>query len=211
MDIINSDYRCNQYRYSNADFLFQEKKRDFEDKVKNAHPRLKNFYRNVKKKEFSKNFDFKKTIYNNSCVYCGLSALLIPKSTFEIDHVLPKAIKEDNGLYNIVCACKYCNRKKSHFHCKISSNQELLHPDNNHLQEIFYRDSNYYIKINDLYKANDDITQFYQQLGLGEENKRLEYLILEIRDFCESYPKDSSLLNLRLFVNELREKWSYQA
>lgn len=211
MVTTNSDYRCNNYRYSAPEFFYLEKKQDFERQVKTAHPRLSNFYRNVKDKNFRKNFDFKKTIYNNSCVYCGLSALLIPQSTFEIDHVLPKAVKVDNGLYNIVCACKYCNRRKSHFYCRTSSNQELLHPDNNRLQEIFYRDSNYYIKVNDLYITNNDIMQFYTQLALGEENKRLEYLILEIRDFCEKYPHDSSLHKLRIFLNLLKEKWNYQA
>ena len=211
MCTITNDYRCNKYRYSYTEYLFREKKQDFKKKVSDVHPKITNFYKNVKKIEFSKNFDFKKSIYNNSCVYCGLSAILIPKSTFEIDHVLPKSVKEDNGIYNIVCACKYCNRKKSDFYCESYDNQELLHPDNNHLQEVFYRDQEYYIRVNDLYKNNSDIVGFYKQLGLMDENKRIEYLILEIRDFCEKYCNDSSLNKLKFSLDRLREKWIQQS
>lgn len=201
------DYRCNEYTYKKLNLQFLRKKKNFEKQIGTLHPKIKNFYINVKRKEFSDKF---RAIYNDSCAYCGLSIYLVPKSDFEIDHVLPKSIANDNGLYNLVCACKFCNRKKSHFLCKKKDNQELLHPDKDHLQEIFYRDSDYYIRIVDTYRMNEDVKKFYEKLELNYENKRLEYLILEIKDFCEVHSDDEVLLKLRVLLDLLREKWNCQ-
>ena len=62
-----------------------------------------------------------------------------------------------------------------------------------------------------MYKNNSDIVGFYKQLGLMDENKRIEYLILEIRDFCEKYCNDSSLNKLKFSLDRLREKWNQQS
>ncbi len=39
------------------------------------------------------------------CVYCGSSAM-------EVDHVIPVMDKGPTITSNLVCVCRYCNRKK---------------------------------------------------------------------------------------------------
>jgi hypothetical protein len=58
----------------------------------------------------------------NQCTYCGFTRQL------EVHHVIPQAINGSNSEFNLVCACKICNRSISNS-IKLPRNWWSLHPD----------------------------------------------------------------------------------
>ena len=54
--------------------------------------------------------------------------------------------------------------------CRYSLNQQTL----------FRRDSDYYIRVCDTYKSDAFVQQFYENLHLGYETRRLDYLGLQL-------------------------------
>lgn len=55
-----------------------------------------------------------------------------------------------------------------------------LNPDGEKIKNVFIRDEQYYIRINDKFKHNTTIEEFYRKLHLGSELHRLDYLIMNI-------------------------------
>lgn len=124
-------------------------------------------------------------IYNKKCSYCGAKLGLLPIECFEIDHFINEASFSDdtNGraeagkIENLVLSCTSCNRKKKNLEIDLSC-RELLNVDNGNIATVFVRSEEYYININEKFKDNIFINRFYNELHLGYETRRLDYLAL---------------------------------
>lgn len=96
--------------------------------------------------------DYLKKDFNNRCAYCDLYDLWIEPLPYQIDHFIPmkeiKAAKRfelETTYSNLMYACPVCNRLKSDMFsgsidpCKIE-NQLFYNPDNDNMNDHFYRD-----------------------------------------------------------------------
>ncbi|QGT57834.1 hypothetical protein GL331_04460 [Bacillus velezensis] len=191
IETIN-DYRNTSYKQ--FDFTLNDKKIKFIEEFILEHPKAWNIYNyiNQKGRQFNEIF---RSIYNDKCVYCGISTQVINSSNFEVDHFIPKSVldlglgydkKEIHGIDNLVNSCQMCNRGKVNFLCDFE-NIEILHPDNNRLPEVFNRKVDFSIEINKEYENNNIIQDFYNKLKLNNQLKRLDYLLMEMKDFCDKY------------------------
>lgn len=186
------DYRNTSY--NSFDFSIGNKKSEFITKFRVTHPKAWNIYRYVSSKGNPFNLTFR-MIYHEKCVYCGISTQVINSSNFEVDHVIPKSVlesdteyekKDIHGIKNLVNSCQMCNRGKLDFLCDIN-NLDILHPDNNKLPIIFNRKTDFSIEINPDYETNPDIKMLYDKLKLNNQLRRLDYLLMEMKDFCDEY------------------------
>lgn len=186
------DYRNTSYIQHN--FTIGNKKLEFINEFRLNHPKAWNIYRYVSRKRTPFNLLFRK-IYHEKCVYCGISTQVINSTNFEVDHFVPKSVlesdteyekKDIHGITNLVNSCQMCNRGKLDFLCDVDS-LDVLHPDNNKLPIIFYRKSDFTIKINNEYENNPDVKNFYNKLNLNNQLRRLDYLLMEMKDFCDRY------------------------
>lgn len=62
---------------------------------------------------------------NGECVYCGAKAT-------EVDHIIPRANRGTNSVYNLVASCRACNKKKSNLSLKDFG--KLMNKDYSHLE-----------------------------------------------------------------------------
>lgn len=177
------DYRNTSYCKELIDVL--SKKKCLECTIRSEHSRQIDMHKII-----SSNSERYKgmflAIYNHKCSYCGVSTDITPAQFFEIDHFIfrkaecfnnSKAAAGDIG--NLVPACKLCNGKKRDF--SFSEDEiNLFHPDNDNLKTLFERDELYYIKISSEYCNNNTVKKFYNQLMLGSEMRRIDYLLLNL-------------------------------
>lgn len=215
------DYRNTSY--CKDKHCFKTRKAIFYNKFKNDHPRVTNDYSYLNDGSKKENREFK-DIYFLKCAYCGVTNQVIGISRYELDHFLPQAttkkdtiIKLDvlkeidknkiNSIENIVCSCQFCNRQKRAFLCEESENNLiLLHPDNNLLPQVFYREEDYSIKVKSEYQHNKDIEQFYYALKLDNEIRRIDYLLMEMKDFCKIYEDDGLVLKIKEIISKIEQK-----
>lgn len=163
------------------------------NKIRAEHPKAENFYNLLGQSEYRTNF---MGVYHCKCAYCGVSIELIPASSFEIDHIIPKSsqyfqknIEENaNCLENLALACRTCNRNKSDFELN-TKNTPCLHPDKNEISSIFVRDEKYYIRISENYRKDELVKDFYKQVGLGSQVHRLDYILMNLFDLRNEYPE----------------------
>lgn len=198
-----NDYRNTQY--CNTLENIKENKKELEKQILNKHPRVTNFYKQIKP---NNNSSYKRKfieIYNNKCSYCGVLSDIVSIENFEIDHFICKADTEDeinkNELSNLVLACKYCNRKKSNLIIE-DKYKEQLHPDNKDITKFFYRDNLYNIKIEDTYKNNEFIKTFYDKLNFIHFSRKLDYLLLNLIKFKEQIEDDKNMTKIKNSLNE---------
>ncbi|MBR3834309.1 MAG: HNH endonuclease [Lachnospiraceae bacterium] len=176
------DYRRTKYCPVLIDV--KEKKKKVEALVKDEHPYAQDMHTYISDNSEKFKLDFLK-VYNGKCAYCGVSVDLIKKNEFEIDHFLyekaPKfKSKKDAGyIENLILACHDCNHNKSSFWIEENYFDEL-YPDGEGIKNTFIRDDNYNICINDEYKEDQYIKDFYDKIRLGSELHRLDYLLLNI-------------------------------
>lgn len=205
------DYRNTSYK--TYDFTLNDKKEVFMSKFREVHERAWNVYSNIKSRQCSFNRTFK-AIYHDKCVYCGINTHVIELSRFEIDHFIPQTIlkknlgydkKDINGIYNLVNSCSMCNRKKSGF-ITDDVNFRLLHPDNEHLKRIFSRLEDFSIVIKEDYTKNVEVAKFYESLSLDNQIRRLDFLIMEMKDFCEQYPNESIVPQINALILKIESK-----
>lgn len=208
---INLDYRNTSYKL--FDFTIEEKKALFSEEFKAMHPKAWHVHNHINNKKHPLNNRFR-SMYHDKCVYCGISTQVIDSSSFEVDHVLPKAVlklelnykaEDIHGLGNLVNSCKMCNRAKSSFICD-EENIENLHPDNNNLHLIYRRDSSFAIEINKEYEDNKIVKEFYDALKLDNQLRRLDYLLMEMKDFCEEYEEDPLTEKIHKLIREVESK-----
>lgn len=186
---IKTDYRLTSLNK----FEFISEKDKFLKEFKNEFPNAWDVYSYVNKRGHIHNVNFRK-LYYNRCAYCGISTQIISSSEFEVDHFIPKSrLKSDdsfsrefiNGIYNLVNSCRLCNRGKEDFFDE--QHLEILNPDKNNLPSVFHREDDYTIIIADKYKNNKSISTFYNKLKLNNQLRRLDFLLMEMKDFCESH------------------------
>lgn len=173
-----NDYRNTTYcpKFENID----EKKADLKRKIiEEDRRRSRNFYELIKNNVNYKKEYFK--IYNYKCAYCGTSISILGTGLFELDHFKNRANHTENvnDISNIILACKFCNRQKSSFN--VDNISELINPDNNEIAKIFYRDEDYYIKIKEPFSENKEIKEFYDELKLNYQFRRLDFLLLNLK------------------------------
>ncbi len=179
---MDDDYR--NTRYCPALKAVKAGKRNVEECIKKDYPRAVDMhaYISVNNRPYKKAF---MAAYNYKCAYCGISTDLIRKDAFEIDHYLYEkskrfASKKAAGyMDNLVLACHDCNHKKSS--CEISEeNHDRLYPDGEEIKDTFYRDDLYYIRISEGASDNQQVVDFYNQLQMGSEIHRLDYLLMSL-------------------------------
>ena len=181
---MSKDYRNTKY----CDTLsgLADKKQRVADAVVREHPRAKDMHTYISSNDSKHKTEFMKA-YNWKCSYCGVSIELIPRHMFEIDHFIYQKAPCFGGskatagyIENLVLSCHDCNHSKSSL--EIPKNMhEYLHPDSPKITETFIRDENYYIKISDGMKDNSTVVKFYEQLNLGNDLHRIDYLLMNMK------------------------------
>lgn len=175
----NNDYRYTKYEHKNTNII--DDKKEFIAKIKLEHSKTVNHYSLISPNDGPYKKLYLK-IYDNKCVYCGNSMTNLSIYLFEIDHYINKASfsqseeKLANHINNLYPACKICNSKKSGI-TFVNEYVELFNPDNN-IQNLFYRDEQYNIKIQEKYINDAFIKKFYERLKLDHTARRLDYLLL---------------------------------
>lgn len=173
-----NDYRNTTYCESFE--LIEVKKSQLLSEIRKEHPRAIDLY-DIVKEEKHKNKYY--NIYNYKCSYCGASLLNMPRNYMEVDHFINKSsffkASEAGKMENLVLSCFACNRLKSSF-LLIGKYKELLFPDKEKIMNVFFRDNNYGIKIKKNYEKDLKINEFYNQLLLSSEFRKLDFLLLNL-------------------------------
>ena len=198
----------NDYRTSSGQLAYQnieQKKAELTKNIHQKHSKQKIDYNLIKNRKSHFYEDFC-TIYNWSCGYYGARSGIIDSQLFEIDHYIclsafPESTEgraKAGEVNNLVLACHDCNRGKSNF--KLEGKYGiLLNPDNNAIAKVFYRSDDYYIKVADEYKSDQIICQFYAHLNLGSELKRLDYLLLNVKELADQQSKVDCVASNKLY------------
>lgn len=179
------DYRNTRYCPILGDI--KSKKQKLADAVKVEHPKAVDMHTYISKNDDKYKMQFIQ-VYNYKCAYCGVSIDLVPKALFEVDHFLYRkskrfeSKKQAGYIDNLVLACHDCNHRKSSFDIA-DIDYDSLHPDGEKIKNIFYRDEMFYIKMSEEVEDNDNIKMFYDQLQLGGEVHRLDYLLMNLIGF----------------------------
>ncbi len=181
----DKDYRNTQYCpvFNNID----EKKKELEEKIKSECPRTKIIYNKVRERK-GKYHDKFAEIYHRKCAYCGALWELLPVESFEVDHFInensyPKTTAgraEAGRMENLVWSCISCNRGKKEITIE-TPYEDILNVDNGSITNVFYRDRDFSIKICDTYQEDEFIQNFYKNLHLEYETRRLDYFALRLR------------------------------
>lgn len=177
------DYRNTKYDICLGDL--KAKKAGIMAQIIYDHPRAKDMHTYISNNNLPYKTGFIKA-YNGKCAYCGASIDIIPTSSFEIDHFVHEKSERFGGskaaaghIENLVLACHNCNASKKAVEIPDSAH-EYLHPDNEATSETYIRDDQYYIQIADNRKNDESVATFYQQLKLGSEIHRLDYLLMNM-------------------------------
>lgn len=168
------------------------KKSNLEAKIRADHPHAKIMYNFVRKKRDVYFEPFSK-IYNCKCAYCGVLIGIADIRLFEIDHFIcedsfPNSTQgrsEAGKVSNLMLACYSCNRGKTDLIID-EDHLKTLNPDDGSIAQVFDRSEDYYIRIRPDYAEDPLIVDFYQKLLLGSEFRRLDYLLLEIKNFIST-------------------------
>ncbi|WP_019771059.1 HNH endonuclease [Streptococcus sobrinus] len=197
------DYRQCEYE----DFNYQDildKKHELEvDIDNNAYSNQGIHYSKISNKAGKYYQPFEK-IYHKKCAYCGINTAIQSSSSFEIDHFInePQKTLPDgknvNHVNNLVFACRNCNQSKKNFRVNDVINE--LNPDVT-IQEVFVRKKNYTIKINNKFKENQVIKDFYNKLKFSSSFRQLDYLLLNL-----FYMKDAATAETNKQLLELYTK-----
>lgn len=203
---MKSDYRNTKYCASLE--KVDEKKKVLDKKIREEHPQAKIIYNQVKEKDG----EYKKTfmeIYNWKCGYCGNSLLNISADLLEIDHYICESSfdsKEEAGkIENLVLACYDCNRPKRDLVIE-DLYRDVLNPDGETIMRVFERDELFYIKIAKEFEDDPFIKKFYNQLKLGYQTRRLDFLLMSLRGVCANLEGTSKADKLNEILIKLQEK-----
>lgn len=175
----------------------KENKQALETIVKKDHPRAVDMHAYISQNDEKYKLSFMK-VYNCKCAYCGASIDFVPKVLFEVDHFLYKkssrfkSKKYAGYIDNLVLACRECNHQKSSFDIA-DTDYNALYPDGDEIKNTFYRDEHYYIKMFENVKNSENIKSFYEQLQLGGEVHRLDYLLMNLLGFQREHGDNSEL------------------
>ena len=206
---MSDDYRNTFYCPAYMDI--STKKQKLVEKIRKAHPKVKDIHTQISNNSKSYKDDFMK-IYNYKCAYCGISIDVIPRTDFEIDHFVYEKSKRfqskaDAGhIENLVLACHDCNHDKSSFEFHDKSYKDL-YPDEGEIKKTFIRDDGYYIKIANAKQNDPIINAFYTKLHLYSEIHRIDYLLMSmIGLFKKIKDKPEACSQLGLAIQKLHTK-----
>lgn len=196
-----SDFRNTRYCHKLENI--GQKKKALSQEIKKKRPTVNNYY-NFLNRENSYKRKFIE-IYNGKCVYCGVSLKVVPLELFEIDHFIPcSKKKKDAGIIkNLVLSCRTCNHNKLNFLVEKEYNSPLF-PDNCVLQNLFYRDEFFYIRVKQ--GQTPEVNSFYFKLKLGRETARIDYLLMYMIGFAENLPDGKDRCELYHLIEKIREK-----
>lgn len=202
---MTDDYRRTRYCPKLTDL--EKNKKSVADEVLKDRPKVEDMYTYISRNNERYKSLFMKA-YNGKCSYCGVSFLLISKRMFEIDHFIYekspkfKTKKEAGYIENLVLACQDCNRNKSDFVIDDES-FDHLYPDKDGITSSFVRDDMYYIKVSDTASSNPTIQLFYEQLKLGNEMRRLDYLLMSMLGLKSKLDPNSDVYSTMVQAIEL--------
>lgn len=203
---MKKDYR--NTRYCKQLENLKEKKKVLNDKICKEHPRVKIMYNQVSDNKGVYKAPFME-MYNYKCCYCGNSITNISAIHFEVDHYICESsfdTKEEAGkIENLVLACYDCNRPKSSLLIE-GEYVRKLNPDFEEITDVFYRDDDYYIKISEDFEKDDFINKFYEQLNLGYQARRLDFLLMNMRGLCDKLEGQPHAEKLNMILTKLKEK-----
>lgn len=206
---MNNDYRRTKYCPLFGDITAN--KQSVVEEILKDHPQAQDVHTYISKNDEKYKTMFIKA-YNGKCSYCGASLDLIPKRMFEIDHFIYeksprfKTKKEAGYIENLVLACQTCNRNKRSF-AITNDSFDALFPDGEQITKSFIRDEMYYIKLTDESSNNTTIKAFYEQLELGSEMRRLDYLLMSLLGLQSKMDNNSDIyLKMGQAVALLRSK-----
>ncbi len=203
---MKNDYRNTIYCSPLEDL--EVKKKILNEKICHEHPRAKIIYNQVKDKNGSYKNKFME-IYNYKCCYCGNSIANISSNLFEIDHYICESSFESKEIAgkmeNLVLSCYECNRSKSDFLIK-DEYVDLLSPDLEKVKDVFYRDELYSIQISEEYNNDMFIKLFYEQLKLGYQSRRLDFLLINLRGMCEKLDVKPHVDKVNIILRKLQQK-----
>lgn len=212
---MGSDYRMTPFETESMDGI-EERKLSVEKKIREKHPRKVDLYPLIRKNDGEYKSYFMQA-YHCKCAYCGISIDIIPKETFQIDHVIFEKApqfqgkKSDAGrMSNLVLSCYTCNHSKSSFPIS-EKNLSNLHPDFPGIKSVFYRDTSYTIRVAEAFKNDSEIQAFYDKLNLGGQFRRLDYLLMCLsgiqKKLLSSEPCNQALLQeVDRLINFLKGK-----
>lgn len=203
------DYRTNEYepKFENI----KGKKDEVINLIRKKHKTCIDIYRLVRENSGEYKVPFM-AVYNNKCSYCGLSTELVPmRDYFEVDHFINKKSEifsseaEAGQISNIVLACHNCNHNKLGYEIPPGI-RALVFPDDEEIKKVFVRDENYYIVISDEYKDNCEIKEFYENLRLCEESKRLDYILMKLMKMQERATDKEKYMELGKSIEDFKKK-----
>lgn len=203
---MKNDYRNTVYCSPLVEL--EKKKKELNEEICKEHPRARIIYNQIKDTDSSYKGKFMK-IYNYKCSYCGNSIDNISSTLFEVDHYICEssfASKEVAGkIENLVLACYDCNRSKSSFLID-KAYIDTLNPDREEIIDVFCRDDLYYIQISEKYKEDEFVKNFYEQLQLGFQVRRLDFLLMNIRGLCGRLDGKPQADKLNVVLRKLQQK-----
>lgn len=204
---MNNDYRNTKYCNLKNDIVSEKK--SLGKRIQKEHPRVKIIYNQINKKgsEYNKKF---RTIYNNKCAYCGITTDVISSELFEIDHFICEAsfngdFIKAGGINNLVLSCRKCNLAKRDFKWS-EEYSSMFNVDDGSIAKLFYRDEDYYIKIEKEYITDSVICSFYNKLKLNEEIRRLDFLLMNMYGFYYKNSNDSRIKIILEYIVFLQRK-----
>lgn len=195
--------------YRNADGCpvlsnVQQKKMILENTILQNHPRQQIMYNAVRDKDSTFFKEFAK-IYNQKCAYCGAKIGHTDIRLFEVDHFICQSSYSNDTqgriaagkTSNLALSCLSCNRGKGDLLID-GKYRELLNPDDGSIATVFFRDDNYYIRVEDAYSDDPVVQSFFKQLMLESELRRLDYLLLEMNNLLSTLKNKNLGLAARL-------------
>lgn len=202
---------ANDYRnstYCSALENLETKKKSLSGEISRNHPRTKIIYNKIKNQDSIYKAKFMEA-YNYKCSYCGNSIDNISSTLFEVDHYICESSfdsREEAGrIENLVLACYDCNRSKSGFLIE-ERLMDTLNPDLDNVKNVFSRDDLYYIRVSEQYKSDEFINKFYEQLKLGYQSRRLDYLLLSLNGLCKKLDREPQSEKLNVILRKLQQK-----
>ena len=198
MAAINKDFRNTDACPQLVDVVL--KKNNLENKIRRERKRVRIIYNSIRDKQ-SEYFKEFAQIYNNKCAYCGALLGIIDIRLFEIDHFICEADFTNDTVgrieagkaENLVFSCYSCNRGKGSLHID-EEHRIMLNPDDCSIADVFFRDADYYFRIKDDFNNDEQVRLFYNSLTLGSESRRIDYLLLEIKNLIHK-KKNTELAN----------------
>lgn len=174
------------YRVMNGEVPFNnikgKKEEYYSAHLKISHPRAKNHYNILSKKNEKRLFG--EAIYNKKCAYCGVPTYINDVNNYELDHFKNEAhnkgLDSVNRINNLVYACHDCNRAKKTFDFP-DEYEKILDPDSEMVKDVFYCDENLNIQISEKYINDKLVVSYYNQMKFGNERRRLDRILVVLK------------------------------